>query len=97
MSWFRLNTYNSNSSYIYGYVAAFHMLPIGNGDILFLNVTNVPASNLNSSLLDTVVSGLRPYTKYGVKVVALVRDRMTGVISLKISSIKEVQTLEGGE
>ena len=97
MSWFRLNTYNSNSSYIYGYVAALHLLRIGTGDILVLNVTNTPASNANSSLLDTAVSGLRPYTKYGVKVVALVRDRMTGVISLKISSIKKVQTLEGGE
>ena len=95
MSWFRLNTYNSNSSWIYGYVAALHMLRIGTGDIHVLNVTN--ASKANSSFLDTVVSGLRPYTKYGVKVVALVRDRMTGVITPKISSISEVQTPEGGE
>ena len=97
MSWFRLNTYNSNSSYIYGYVAALHMLRISNGDILVLNVTIAPASNANSSFLDTVVNGLRPYTKYGVKVVALVRDRMTGIISHKSSSISEVQTPEGGE
>lgn len=96
MSWFRLNTYNSNSSYIYGYVAALHMLRINTGDILVLNVTIAPASNANSSFLDTVVNGLRPYTKYGVKVVALVRDRMTGIISLKSSSISEVQTPEGG-
>lgn len=96
MSWFRLNTYNSNSSYIYGYVAALHMLRISTGDILVLNVTIAPASNANSSFLDTVVNGLRPYTKYGVKVVALVRDRMTGIISLKSSSISEVQTPEGG-
>ena len=97
MSWFRLNTYNSNSSCIYGYVAALHMLRIGTGDIHVLNVTNTLASKANSSFLDTVVSGLRPYTKYGVKVVALVRDRMTGVITPKISSISEVQTPEGGE
>ena len=97
MSWFRLNTYNSNSSYIYGYVAALHMLRISTGDILVLNVTIAPASNANSSFLDTVVNGLRPYTKYGVKVVALVRDRMTGIISVKSSSISEVQTPEGGE
>ena len=97
MSWFRLNTYNSNSSYIYGYLAALHMLRISTGDILVLNVTIAPASNANSSFLDTVVNGLRPYTKYGVKVVALVRDRMTGIISLKSSSISEVQTPEGGE
>lgn len=96
MSWFRLNTYNSNSSYIYGYLAALHMLRISTGDILVLNVTIAPASNANSSFLDTVVNGLRPYTKYGVKVVALVRDRMTGIISLKSSSISEVQTPEGG-
>ena len=97
MSWFRLDTYNSNSSYIYGYVAALHMLQIGTGDILVLSVTNAPASNANSSFLDTVVSGLRPYTKYRVKVVALVRDRITGVISLKSSSISDVQTPEDGE
>ena len=97
VSWFRFNTSNSNSSYIYGYVAALQMLRIGTGDILVLNVINAPVSNLNSSFFGTLVSGLRPYTKYGVKVVALVRDRMTGVISLKISSINEVQTLEGGE
>ncbi|CAH3044147.1 unnamed protein product, partial [Pocillopora meandrina] len=95
VSWFRLNTYNSNSSCIYDYVAALHMLRIGTGDIHVLNVTNALASKANSSFLDTVVSGLRPYTKYGVKVVALVRDRMTGVITPKISSISEVQTPEG--
>ena len=72
------------------------MLRINTGDILVLNVTIAPASNANSSFLDTVVNGLRPYTKYGVKVVALVRDRMTGIISLKSSSISEVQTPEGG-
>ena len=97
MSWFRFNTYNSNSSYIYGYVAALQMLRIGTGDILVLNVINAHASNVNSSFFGTLVSGLRPYTKNGVKVVALVRDRMTGVISLKSSAINEVQTQESGE
>lgn len=97
VGWFRMNTCNSNSSYIYGYVAALQILRIGTGEILVLNVTNTPASNVNTSSFGTLVSGLRPYTKYGVKVVALVRDRMTGVISLKSSSVNEVQTLEDGE
>lgn len=97
MSWSWLNTYHSNSSYIYGYVAALHMMRSGIGDILLLNVTNAPSANRSFSFLSTVVSGLRPYMKYRVKVVALVRERMTGVISLKSSPTNDIETLEGGE
>ena len=95
VSWLPLNTKSSDSTYIYGYVAV--LLRYGTGDILLLNVANASFLNTSSSSLDTVVSGLRPYTKYQVKVVALVRNRLTGVISLKSSQSVEIQTLEGGE
>ena len=97
MTWSRLNTCNSNTTYIYGYVVNVHMLQNGTGSIIMLNITNAPSSNTSSSSLTAVVSGLRPYTKYRVKVVALVRDRMSGVISSKSSPTNEIQTLEGGK
>ena len=94
VSWLPLDK-SSDSKYIYGYVA--FLLRYGTGDILLLNVANAPSSNTSSSSLNTVVSGLRPYTKYQARVVALVRDRVAGVISLKSSESIEIQTLEGGE
>ena len=97
VSWFPLNTKSSDSAYIYGYVAALHLLRNGTGDILLLNVANASFWNTSSSSLNTVVSGLRPYTKYQVNVVALLRDRVTGAISLRRSESTEIQTPEGGE
>ena len=94
VSWLPLNTESSNSTYIYGYVTV--LLRNGTGDILLLNVTT-PSSLNTSASFNTVVSALRPYTRYQVKVVALVRDHVTGVITLKSSKSKEIQTLEGGE
>ena len=92
--WLPLNTESSNSTYIYGYVTV--LLRNGTGDILLLNVTT-PSSLNTSASFNTVVSALRPYTRYQVKVVALVRDHVTGVMTLKSSKSKEIQTLEGGE
>ena len=94
VSWLPLNTESSNSTYIYGYVTV--LLRNGTGDILLSNVTT-PSSLNTSASFNTVVSALRPYTRYQVKVVALVRDHVTGVITLKSSKSKEIQTLEGGE
>ncbi|XP_022801634.1 protein sidekick-2-like [Stylophora pistillata] len=95
VSWARLDNNNSNSTHIYSYVATVHMTTqYDAGDILVLNVTNAPSTNTSSSL-STVVRGLRPYTKYRVKVVALVRDQITGVISLKSSAAIEITTQEG--
>ncbi|PFX11658.1 Phosphatidylinositol phosphatase PTPRQ, partial [Stylophora pistillata] len=53
-----------------------------------------PSMNTSSSFFSTGVRGLRPYTKYRVNVVALVRDRITGVISTKSSAAVEVTTPE---
>ena len=96
VSWLPLKIKSSNSTYIYGYVAALHLLRNGTGDILLLNVTT-PSSLNTSASFNTVVSALRPYTRYQVKVVALVRDNVTGVITLKSSKSKEIKTREGGE
>ena len=97
MSWCQLSEIASNATYIYGYVATVCLLQNDTGDILMLNVTNAPTTNTSSSHLSTVVSGLRPYKEYEVKVVAVVRDRLTGVIFSKSSPTHEFQTLESGE
>ena len=47
MSWFRFNTYNSNSSYIYGYVAALQMLRIGTGVLALTGVISLKSSAIN--------------------------------------------------
>ena len=88
VSWLPLNTKSANSTDIYGYVAV--SLRYGTGDILLLNIRN--ASSLN-----TVVNGMRPYEKYQIKVVGLVKDRVTGVITVKTSESTEIRTLGGGE
>ena len=74
-----------------------HMLQNGAGSITMLNVKNSLSSNTSSSFMNVVVSGLRPHTKYGGKVVALLRDWMSGVISSKSSPTNKFQTLESGE
>ena len=94
ISWLPLNTKSSNSTYIYGYVAV--LVRNGAGDILLLNVAT-PSSLNTSASFNSVVSALRPYTKYHVKVFALLRDRVTGVISLRSSESTEIQTPEDGE
>ena len=87
-SWLLLSANSSNSSYIYGYLVVFHKLPSGTGDIHQLDVAHDAS---------TMVSGLKPYTKYRVRAVALLRDRDGGKISLKTSESNEIQTAEGGE
>ena len=87
-SWLPLNTNNSDSSYIYGYLVILQKLLNGTGDILLLDLAHNAC---------TVVSGLRPYTKYQVRAVALLRDRGSSKISLKTSESTEIQTAEGGE
>ena len=87
-SWLPLSANSSNSSYIYGYLIVLHKLPSGTGDIHQLDVARDAS---------TVVSGLKPYTKYQVRAVALLRDRDSGKISLKTSESTDIQTAEGGE
>ena len=51
----------------------------------------------NASSSNTVVRNLRPYTSYKVKVVALVRDGVTGEITLKTSKKIDIRTQEDGK
>ena len=51
----------------------------------------------NGSSSNTLVRNLRPYTSYKVKVVALVRNGVTGVITLKSSKEIDILTQEEGE
>jgi hypothetical protein len=88
VSWLPLNSSSSlNSTDIYGYV------------VLFLrNSTNILKLNLESaSSSNTVVRNLSPYTRYKLKVVALVRDGDTGVTALKSSDETDIRTQEDGE
>lgn len=89
-SWLPLNVNSSDSSDIYGYLVVLHKLLSGTSDINLLDVAH------NASL-STLVSGLRPNMKYQVRAVALLRDRVSGKISLKTSESTEIQTAEGGE
>ena len=89
-SWLPLNVNSSDSSDIYGYLVVLHKLLSGTSDIHLLDVAH------NASL-STVVSGLRPNMKYQVRAVALLRDRVSGKISLKTSESTEIQTAVGGE
>ena len=83
VSWLPLNT-----SDIYGYVTV--CLDNVTNDILVMNVENASSSN-------TVIRNLRPYTTYKVKVVALVRDGVTGETTLKSSKRIDIRTQEDGE
>ena len=87
VSWLPLNTSGLNSTDIYGYVAV--CLGRGSSDILLLSVENASSSN-------TVVRNLKSYRKYKVKIVALLKDRVTGVITLKSSEEADIRTKEGG-
>ena len=73
---------------IVGYVVL--CLHSGTSDILLLNVENASSSN-------TVVRDLKPYRRYRVKVAAVIKDRVTGVITLKSSEEIDIRTKEGGE
>ena len=88
VSWLPLNTSSLNSTDLYGYVAV--CLRRGSSDILLLSVESASSSN-------TVVRNLKPYSNYEVKVVALLKDRLTGVITLKSSEKKEIRMKEGGK
>ncbi|XP_022801631.1 mucin-like protein isoform X3 [Stylophora pistillata] len=88
VSWPPLSTTSLNSTYIYGYVVFVRMLSNGMGDILVQEEANFTS-------LSTVVSGLRAYVKYQVEVVAFLKDRISGKLSLKTSEIAEIQTAEG--
>ena len=88
VSWLPLNSSSSlNSTDIYGYI------------VLFLrNDTNILKLNLESaSSSNTVVRNLRRYTRYKVKVVALVRDGDTGVTALKSRDKLDIRTEEDGK
>ena len=88
VSWLPLNSSSSlNSTDIYGYI------------VLFLrNDTNILKLNLESaSSFNTMVRNLKPYTRYTVKVVGLVRDGDTGVTALKSSHETDIRTQEDGE
>ena len=88
VSWLPLDSGGLNSTDIYGYVAV--CLRSGSSEILPLSVEN--ASLASNSL----VRNLKPYSKYKVKVVALLKDRLTGVITLKSSEKTDIRTKEDG-
>ena len=88
VSWLPLNTSSLNSTDVYGYVAV--CLRRGSSDILLLSVENASSSN-------TVVRNLKPYSNCEVKVVALLKDRLTGVITLKSSEKTGIRMKEGGK
>ena len=88
VSWLPLNTSSLNSTDVYGYVAV--CLRRGSSDILLLSVENASSSN-------TVVRNLKPYSNCEVKVVALLKDRLTGVITLKSSEKMGIRMKEGGK
>ena len=85
--WLPLNTSSLNSTDVYGYVAV--CLRRNSSDILLLSVENALSSN-------TVVHNLKSYSNYEANVVALLKDRVTGVITLKSSEKRDIRTKEGG-
>jgi len=87
VSWLPLNTSSLNSTDVFGYVAV--CLRRNSSDILLLTVESVLSSN-------TVMRNLKSYSNYEVKVVALLKDRVTGVITLKSSEETDIRTKEGG-
>ena len=87
VSWMPLDTSSFNSTDIYGYVAVCSRR--NSGDILLLSVENASSSN-------TAVRNLKSYRMYKVKVVALLKDRVTGVITLKSSEKTDIRTKEDG-
>ena len=88
VSWLPLNTSSFNFTDIYGYIAV--CLHNVTRDILVMNLENASSSN-------TVVRNLRPYTRYKVKVIALVRNGVTGAILLKNSVVIDIRTQDDGE
>jgi len=87
VSWLPLNSSSLNSTDIYGYVAV--CIRRGSSDILLLSVENASSSK-------TVVRNLKPYSNYEVKIVALLKDRVTNVTTLKSSEKTDIRTKEGG-
>ncbi|PFX32349.1 Mucin-4 [Stylophora pistillata] len=87
-SWPALSTASSNPTYIYGYVLFLRMLLTGIGDIYMQEIAN-------STSLSAVVSGLRAYVKYQVEAVAILKDCVSGKISLKTSESAQIQTEKG--
>ena len=87
VSWLPLNTSNLNSTEIYGYLAV--CIRRGNSEILPLRVESASSSS-------TMVLNLKPYTNYEVKVVALLKDRVTNVTTLRSSEKTDTRTKEGG-
>ena len=88
VTWLPLNSSSLNSTDIYGYVAV--CLRSGSSEILPLSVENAPLAS------NTVVRNLKPYSKYKVKVVALLKDRGTNVTTLKSSEKTDIRTKEDG-
>ena len=83
-----MNSSSLNSTDINGYVAV--CLRSGSRDILPLSVENASLAS------NTVVRNLKPYSNYKVKVVALLKDRITGVTTLRSSEKTDMRTREGG-
>ena len=87
VSWLPLDTSSLNSTDIYGYVAV--CLDRNSSDFLLLSVENASSSN-------SVVRNLTSYSHYKVKIVALLKDRVSGVITLKSSEKTDIRTKEDG-
>ena len=87
VSWLPLNTSSLNTTDVYGYVGV--CIRRGSSDIPLLSVENASSSN-------TVVRNLKPYGNYEVKVVVLLKDRVTNAATLKSSEKTEIRTKEGG-
>ena len=87
VSWLPLDTSSLNSTDIYGYVAV--CLDRNSSDFLLLSVENASSSN-------SVVRNLTSYSHYKVKIVALLKDRVSGVITLKTSEKTDIRTKEDG-
>jgi len=87
VSWLPLDTNSLNSTEIYGYLAV--CIRRGNSEILPLRVENASSSS-------TMVLNLKPYTNYEVKVVALLKDRVTNITTLRSSEKTDTRTKEGG-
>ena len=87
VSWLPLDTSSLNSTEIYGYVTV--CLGRNSSEILLLKVENSSSSN-------SVVRNLTSYSNYKVKIVALLKDRVSGVITLKSSEKTDIRTKEDG-
>ena len=87
----RWSPYNSsktqNSSNLYGFAVA--CIPVRSNSTPTISSANV------SSLTQEVV-GLRPFTEYRVRVIAILKDNSTGMVVMRTSETVLVNTTEDG-